>query len=179
MKIAVLGAGGHGQVIASVLSLDPNIEYKFFDDRLDYPDFTEFIKENIPFIVAIGDNEDRYQVFNIVSRTHEPQTVYHPSVMLPFGGFDVGDGSFINAGVIINTGVKIGDNVIVNTGAIIEHHCVIRNHVHIAPGAVLCGGVEVGEGALIGANSTVLSNVPEWRTVKAGSLYNENTRRGI
>ena len=167
MKIAVLGAGGHGQVIASVLALDSDIEYEFYDDKLDYPDTIEC---SGLFIVAIGDNEQRAEVYYSIDGV--PQTVYHPSVMIPFPRV-VGEGTFINAGVIINTGSQIGDNVIINTGAIVEHHCIIHNHAHIAPGAVLCGGVEIGEGALVGANATVLPGmkVPDWSTVRAGSVY--------
>jgi len=173
MQIAVLGAGGHGQVIASVLALDPDIQYQYFDDNLDYPDFNDFLVGDMQrFIVAIGDNLERAKVFYIVNGIKTPQTVFHPSVMIPFPRI-VGKGTFVNAGVIINTGAQIGDNVILNTGCIVEHHCIVHNHAHIAPGATLCGGVEVGEGALVGANATVLPGmkVPEWSTVRPGSVY--------
>ena len=172
MQIAVLGAGGHGQVIASVLALDSEIEYKYFDDWKDYPDFSAFLIDDWKrFIVAIGDNSERAKVFYIVNKIKTPQTVFHPSVMIPFPRV-IGEGTFVNAGVIINTGAKIGDNVILNTGCIVEHHCIIHNHAHIAPGAVLCGGVEIGEGALVGAGAVVLPGVrvPEWSTVGAGSI---------
>ena len=167
MKIAILGAGGHGQVIASVLALDPDIEYQYYDDKLDYPDIVE---SSGLFIVGIGDNAIRAEVFYSIDG--QPQTVFHPSVIIPFPRV-IGEGTCVNAGVIINTGVQIGGNVIINTGAIVEHHCIIHNHAHIAPGAVLCGGGEIGEGALVGANATVLPGmkVPEWSTVRAGSLY--------
>ena len=169
MKIAVLGAGGHGQVIASVLEL-VNVDYEFFDDSLPWFSKIHECKEEY-FIVGIGDNKVRAEVFEACNDM-TPKAVYHPTAV----GFQqpIYEGTFINAGAIINTSAKIGKNVIINTGAIIEHHCIIHDHAHIAPGAVLVGNVEVGEGALVGANSTVLSNVPAWSTVRAGSLYYEN-----
>ena len=60
---------------------------------------------------------------------------------------------------VINVGASIGANVIVNSGAIVEHDCVLADHVHIAPGATLCGGVEVGAGTLVGAGSTIVPSV--------------------
>ena len=46
-----------------------------------------------------------------------------------------------------------------NTGAIVEHDCTVGAYSHMAPGAVLCGAVQVGEGVLVGANATVLPGV--------------------
>ena len=164
--IAILGAGGHGAVVASAIrQLD--LEYKFFDDKTDQLIASRNLVE---FIVAIGDNKIREQIY--LNQTGWPVTIIHPSAIVP-GSIVICDGTFIGAGVIINACAEIGNNAILNSGCIIEHHCVIRDHAHIAPGATLCGNVEIGEGALVGANSVVLSNVPEWSTVRAGSLYEE------
>lgn len=139
--------------------------YRFYDDGSFYPISS---REELGFIVAIGDNKARADIF--LDQFGWPVTIIHPRASVP--GL-VGAGTFINDGAIVSISASVGDNVIVNTGAIVDHHCVVHDHAHVAPGAVLCGGVEVGEGALIGANATVLpgSKIPAWSIVKAGSLY--------
>ena len=47
---------------------------------------------------------------------------------------------------------------VVNIGAIIEHDCSIGDHAHIAPGAILCGGVHAADGVFIGSGAVVLEN---------------------
>jgi acyl-[acyl carrier protein]--UDP-N-acetylglucosamine O-acyltransferase len=46
-------------------------------------------------------------------------------------------------------------SAIVNTGAIVSHDCRIGDYAHVAPGAILAGGVEIEEGTLVGMGATV------------------------
>jgi sugar O-acyltransferase (sialic acid O-acetyltransferase NeuD family) len=66
-----------------------------------------------------------------------------------------GEGLQVMASAIIHNDVEIGIQCIINTRALVEHHCVLKDGVEIAPGAVLCGRVHVGENSWIGANATV------------------------
>lgn len=80
-------------------------------------------------------------------------------------------------GVIIGKGVEIGDHVVIyhqvtiggkNIGdAKKGNYPKIGNHVTIFPGAKIIGNVTIGDHAIIGANSVVLSDVEE-HTVYAG-----------
>jgi sugar O-acyltransferase (sialic acid O-acetyltransferase NeuD family) len=60
---------------------------------------------------------------------------------------------------LIHPNSKIGCDTIVNTGASIDHDCVVGSHTHIAPAAVLCGGVRVGDECHIGARAVVTPGV--------------------
>ncbi|XVH58081.1 acetyltransferase [Providencia hangzhouensis] len=60
---------------------------------------------------------------------------------------------------IIQAGVRIAEDVIVNTSSIVEHDSIIGKLSHIAPGSVLCGGVELGESVHIGCNASVIQNI--------------------
>lgn len=79
----------------------------------------------------------------------DPSAIVSDSVTL-------GEGTFVGKCAIINAEARIGKMVIVNTMALIEHECVVEDFSHVAVAAVLCGQVEVGEAAFIGANSTVI-----------------------
>ena len=55
--------------------------------------------------------------------------------------------------------MKIGANVLINTGAIIEHDTQISSHSQIAPGAILAGNVNVGEGSIIGMGARIIQGI--------------------
>ena len=60
---------------------------------------------------------------------------------------------------MVGTGTRIKDNAIVNTRAVADHDCRIGAHVHLAPGAVLSGGVIVGNGTHVGTGAGVIQGV--------------------
>lgn len=166
--IAVLGAGGHGQVVASALRhLD--LEYRFFDDAdLNCPPFSAFVGDQ--FIVAVGDNKKRMEIYLDTAGT--PVPIIHPLCHVS-GDVPVEWGTFVGYGATVNIGASVGQNCIINTGAIVEHHAVIESHAHVAPGAIVLGGARIGQGALVGAGAVVLPGdvVPPWAVVRAGSVW--------
>lgn len=82
----------------------------------------------------------------------------------------IGEGTFIGKGAVVNAEARIGKMAIINTMSLVEHECVVGDFSHIAVAAVLCGQVEVGDAAFIGANSTVIQcrKIESGRIVPAG-----------
>jgi sugar O-acyltransferase (sialic acid O-acetyltransferase NeuD family) len=110
-------------------------------------------------IVGIGDNSARLRVAAwLVEQGFELATVIHSMAYIG-RQVDMGNGTMIMAGCVINAGAHVGHNVIVNTGATVDHDCEIGDGAHIAPGSHLCGNVVVGEAALLGAGSTVVPGI--------------------
>lgn len=72
---------------------------------------------------------------------------------------EVGAGSILMHGCIINSGAQIGRNCIVNSQALIEHDAKISDHCHISTGAKINGDVSIGEGAFIGSGCVVKEGV--------------------
>jgi acetyltransferase-like isoleucine patch superfamily enzyme len=64
---------------------------------------------------------------------------------------------------------KIGNGVICNTSSVVEHECFLGNFSHLAPGAILCGNVQVGENSFIGAGSVVRPGIRIGRNVIIGA----------
>jgi sugar O-acyltransferase (sialic acid O-acetyltransferase NeuD family) len=189
MRVLIIGAGGHGQVVADILFQMRNmgtdilpVGYLDKDPTLwgkDFLNLTVLGSENNlssishdAVIVAIGDNrmrKERYEALrengeSFVSACH-PRAIIAPDVVL-------GPGAVIMAGAVVNTGSIIKENVILNTGCTVDHHAEIGAHVHIAPGCHLGGQVVVKEGTLLGIGSIVMpqKTVGSWATVGAGSL---------
>lgn len=86
---------------------------------------------------------------------------------------DVGEGLVIAhvGGIVVGAGVKIGNNCTLQSCVTIgqknERSGVpkIGNNVYIGTGAKILGGVEVGSNCIIGANTVVLSSIPDNCTV--------------
>lgn len=188
LRVIIIGAGGHGQVVADILLAvaeaggDIDLAGYLDDDAalhgkilLERPVLGPVNSlgeiEHDGVIVAIGDNRTRQRVFDMLeARGAHPVTACHPRAAIA-RGVSVGDGCAICAGVVVNPGSVVGKNVILNTGCTVDHHNVIGDHAHIAPGAHLGGGVNVGEGALIGMGATVLPGMAagNWCAVGAGA----------
>lgn len=78
-------------------------------------------------------------------------------------------GIVIGAGVVIEDGVAIWQNVTLGAAKLGgRSYPTIRKGAKIYAGVVIVGAVEVGEGAIVGANSVVLRDVTAGETV-AGS----------
>jgi serine acetyltransferase len=72
-------------------------------------------------------------------------------------------------GIVIGGKAKIGEHCIirqnVTIGQVKDQYPVIGNRVEIGAGAIILGGVTVGDDAVIGAGAIVVQDVPE------GNLY--------
>lgn len=117
-------------------------------------------------IVAIGGNAPRLAVARwLASQGFGFVLAVHPTAAVG-AEVEVGAGSVVMAGAVINPATSIGRHCIVNTGASIDHDCRIGDGAHIAPGARLCGGVTVGDGAFVGAGAVIVPG----RCIGAGAI---------
>lgn len=180
-KLVIIGAGGHGSVIADIARLNGYEQIVFLDDaameRNDYPvvgktaDYTKYVSD-ADFFVAIGRNAIRQKIFVTLTESGAPiATLIHPTAVIG-ENVTVGMGTAIMAGAVVNPGAAVGDGVILNTCSSVDHDCLVENFAHIAVGAHLCGTVTVGEGAFICAGATVINNVSvcAGATVGAGTV---------
>lgn len=133
----------------------------------------DFVNDWDGAIVAVGDNKTRKLE---VERLIKEEWRFCPAQIHPRAyvarGVEIGEGTVVMAGAVIQPGARIGKHVIVNTCASVDHGCIVGDFAHIAPGVHLCGDVEVGEGALVGVGSCAVpgAKIPAWTLVKAGSV---------
>jgi sugar O-acyltransferase (sialic acid O-acetyltransferase NeuD family) len=72
---------------------------------------------------------------------------------------NIGAGSIVMHGAIVNARARVGRNCILNTQSLVEHDAHVADHCHIATGAILNGGTSVGEGTFVGSNSCVRQEI--------------------
>lgn len=172
-KLLIIGAGGHGKVVADTAALLGQwSEIAFLDDRC--PDIKQvntwsvigklaqakqFLDVFSHAVVAIGDNQKRLQLSQeIQALGFILSTIIHPTAFIA-SNVNIGPGSVVFAQAAINIDARIGMAAIINTGAIVEHDCKLGAGVHISPSAALAGGVLVGDGSWIGLGASVVPKV--------------------
>ena len=165
-RLIIVGAGGHGKVIADSALKCGYMNICFADDHatgdvMGFPVIgtsREIECENdgkSDFIIGVGNNAirkaiaERYQV-NWVS-------IIHPSAQIAFN-VKIGKGTVILANAVVNVSATIGEHCIINTNAVVEHDNIIEDYVHISPRVALAGTVHVGTLTHIGIGATVRNN---------------------
>lgn len=170
-RLLIIGAGGHGKVIADIAIKMRKWSYiGFLDD--DYQkgnslgldilgkvaDASHYIRE-YEFIVGIGNNRIRQNIQRYLEDIQANiATLIHPKAVM---GSDVklGKGTVVMPGAIINCCTLIGTGCIVNTGTTIDHDNLIGDFVHLSPGVNIAGNVKIGNRVWLGLGSMVLNNL--------------------
>ena len=191
-QVIVIGAGGHGKVIADIVIASGDRVLGFLDDGMtqgqqingipvlggveDYVRFPE-----AEFVIAIGNAAVRRRIAERLQGARWYCAV-HPCAVVSEMDVHVGEGTVIMAGAVVNPGAKIGSHCIINTGAIVEHDNRIGDFVHISVGAKLAGTVTIGDDTWIGIGAVVSNNlsVCGGSTVGAGAVVVKNiTEPGV
>lgn len=170
-NLAILGASGHGKVVADIAEM---LGWKvvFFDDA--YPaksqnrhwkiigrtcELIESLHHFGGIVVGIGDNLIRYQKTNLlIEKKASIATIIHPSAQVSQYA-KIGLGSVVFANVVVNTDSAIGHSAILNTSCTVDHDCKLGNAVHICPGANIAGSVSVGDRSWVGIGASVKQGV--------------------
>ncbi len=183
-RLAILGASGHGKVVADAAELSGWDEVVFFDDAWPecvsnsaWPiqgktaDLLATLDTFTGVAIAIGNNMIRLEKLKLLREQGATlPAIIHPQAVVSRYA-TISEGSVICAGVVVNADACIGAGTILNTGCSIDHDCVLADAVHISPGARLAGGVQVGVCAWIGMGAVVrqLLSVGAYSVVGAGA----------
>lgn len=109
-------------------------------------------------LAAIGGTrgQDRlniHQLFRAAGVT--PHTLIHPAATVSRSAV-LEQGCQILGNAVLAADVRLGEACIMNHGSQLDHECILAAGVHLAPGSVVCGCVEIGATAMIGAGAVVL-----------------------
>lgn len=170
--LIIIGAGGHGRVVADCAQQTGKYQKIYFLDD-SYPErksnsiweiigktekYTRYL-DNADFIVAFGNNKLRQQVLeNLIKANAKIISLIHPSAYVSQHSA-IESGVVVFAQAVINIGSTVKTGCIINTGATIDHDCTIEAMVHISPGVNIAGGVTIGERSWIGIGASVIESI--------------------
>jgi sugar O-acyltransferase (sialic acid O-acetyltransferase NeuD family) len=168
-RLIVIGAGGHGCVVAeSADTLGCWEEIIFLDDVRQEPalpsdhavlgrcsDLKELLRPGDEVIIAVGDNMMRVAFADQL----RADGVKIATVISAFASVSptaqIGSGSVVMAGAVMNAGCVLGPDCILNTAATIDHGVQLGRGVHLSPGVHVGGDVQIGDHSWIGIGASI------------------------
>jgi sugar O-acyltransferase (sialic acid O-acetyltransferase NeuD family) len=184
-NIILIGAGGHALSCIDVIEqenkynihglvgLKDEVGKKIsgYDVIATQDELVNLSKDFRYAFIAIG------QIKNVKLRIDLYESVLNtgfkiPSIISPQSFISrtvqIGEGTIIMNGVILNSGVRIGNNCIINSKALIEHGTQVADHCHISTGAILNGDCIVESKSFVGSGAIVKHGI----TIKSSSFVN-------
>jgi sugar O-acyltransferase (sialic acid O-acetyltransferase NeuD family) len=180
-KLIIIGASGHGKVAADIaikmkkwqiiafLDDDESIKTSMGLEVIGKTADAFTYKVEADFFVAIGNNVTREKVqAELMDEGMPVANLIHPGAVI---GTDVeiGIGTIVMAGVVINSSSRIGKGCIINTSSSLDHDNVVNDFVHISPGVRTAGNVGIGKLTWLGIGSVVSNNVNICSGCKVGA----------
>lgn len=166
MKLTIIGASGHGKVVADIAAHSGYDCIEFLDDDETISNCGNWhvvgksnkaAETEGDLFIAIGNAKVRKRLMELYSNKNFVSLV-HPNAVIA-NDVELGCGTVVMAGAVINPGAFIGNGCIINTCSSVDHDCTVGEFVHVAVGAHLCGTVTVGNETWVGAGATVSNNV--------------------
>jgi sugar O-acyltransferase (sialic acid O-acetyltransferase NeuD family) len=166
-RLIIVGAGGHGKVIADNALKNGYTDICFVDDKsigdcMGFPivggcaDLNKLNNGKTDFIIGIGNSAIRKKIAEEYDINWV--TLIHPSAQIAVN-VSIGRGTVVMAGAVVNVCATVGEQCIINTCAVVEHDNVIEDYVHISPNVALGGTVFVGKSTHIGIGASVCNNI--------------------
>lgn len=189
-KIVVIGISGQTKVIIDAIekegkysiaglldsSMDPGYQmlgYRVIGTENDIPRIMESL-DLAGGVIAEGDNWRRMKIcegIKSTAPTFKFVRVIHPSSIVA-NHVEIGDGTAVMAGVIVNSSAVIGEHCIINAKSSIDHDCFLDDYSSLAPNSTLAGYVKIGKFSAISMGVNIIHGitVKEQTVIGAGSL---------
>lgn len=167
-QLVIIGASGHGKVVADIARKNGYEDISFLDDNTalkecgGYPvvgTSGQYYLFDCDMIVAIGNPQIRERIQDQLEHDGKQFPVLiHPHACIA-ENVQIGRGTVVAAGAVVNPGTRIGRGCIINTCSSVDHDCEVADFVHVSVGAHVAGTCMIGQRTWIGAGSTVSNNI--------------------
>lgn len=167
-SLTIIGSGGHAKVVIAtaravgftdlVLADDDlaRIGHEVHGVRVSLSAAEVLADARASVAIAIGHNPTRAKLAQGAACAFV--TLVHPAAHVD-PSVELGEGSVVFAGAIVQPATIIGAHSILNTSCSVDHDSRLGLAVHLAPGVRLCGGVSVGDFTLIGVGAVVIPGI--------------------
>ncbi len=154
-NIIIIGAGGHGKVVAEAILSQGKYNLLGFCDDATPPGTIVFGHYKIIcntsqiahfdfdfFIVAIGNNETRKKIHELLKQQHQGAIVIHPFTSISAQA-QIEPGSVVLPGAVVSYGAHVGENCIIGSNVHIDHETIIGSNSYIRNGSSIGSNVNV------------------------------------
>jgi sugar O-acyltransferase (sialic acid O-acetyltransferase NeuD family) len=188
-NIVLIGGGGHCRscidviegdnrfAIAGIIDIPDKIGQTIFGYTIigSEDDLQEIVKTYKLYFITIGQiksPDTRIEKYEKIARMGGAFPIIISPASHVSKHANIGEGTIIMHGAIVNAGAIIGQNCIINTGAIVEHDVIIEDHCHVSTGATVNGGTIIKRGSFLGSNAVTKEyiTIGEKSFIKANSL---------
>ena len=181
MKLGIVGVGGHSNAVTDIaLNLGYN-ELFYFDDNFKKNNkiFGKFVGpiskikdyRHLKFIIAIGDNNKRLQIYNFLKKTIKFTKLIHPRSYVSKSS-RISDGVVIMPNATLNSNVSVNKFSIINSNSVVEHDSTVGQFTHVCPGVSIAGNVKIGDHVFVGIGSSIINDIKIGKNVLIGAGTN-------
>lgn len=163
MKLLILGAGGHGQVVKEVAEAMEDEKGQPLYEKIDFlddgnkkavgriEDASLYLEHYDRAFVGIGNNQLRKHYMEVLeSLGFSIPVLIHPSAYVSRSAV-IENGVVIEPKVTVNANTYISKGAIISVGAIVDHNAQIGPYCHINAGAICKAGSQIPEGRKLDA----------------------------
>jgi sugar O-acyltransferase (sialic acid O-acetyltransferase NeuD family) len=175
-KILLIGAGGHANACIEIIECNKKFKiigliakkgvslykispYTILGDDNDLTRLREVCKNALVSVGQIKSPQIRIKLYDRLKElSFKLPVIISPRAHVSRTA-QIGEGSIIMHGAIINSNAKIGKNCIINTNALIEHDALVGNHCHISTGSIINGKTSIGSKTFVGSGGIILQSI--------------------
>ncbi|QXP61873.1 acetyltransferase [Olleya sp. HaHaR_3_96] len=189
-KIAILGAGGFGREIKTLIDSLNNFEKQydligFFDDNIEKGtivnglevlggvDDINQVDYEMHIVLGVGVPNVKEKLISSISNSKISfPNLVHPSVIMSKDDVLLGQGNIICAGNILTCNIKIEDFITLNLCCTVGHDTIIRSYSSFMPTVNISGEVEINRSVYVGTGAKIINqlSIGENTIVGAGAV---------
>ena len=189
--IIVLGAGGHGKSLISIMLADQQKIIGVLDDD-PKTWHTKILDVPVLGSIELIEEYSKNKVCNGFGHNRKRKSLVQKYPLLKWTGFTsslayinpkakIGVGSFIFPFAVVGAEVIIGDHAIISSHTTLGHDTIIGNYAQVAPGVQVAGDAIIEDEVMLGIGSIVCPKVSvgTGATLAAGAVAVKDIASGI
>lgn len=198
-KIIVIGGGGAGQIAASIIDRNKEVELLgFLNDFIPVGDTVGSVSKKLPvignlqdipkylqdpdisFFVAFEGITNPYKSYEVLKSLPIPENRYYTIIdktaIIPYEYCKIGYGVMFAPLSQLSPDTIISNNCILLGNCFVGHDTVIDEFSHITSNSVVGSNVHIGKGVTVGLNSTIRERcrIGDFSLIGAGSVVLED-----